>query len=501
MEEIIDQIPELNSTSDSTETSQPLALTDHCQNVVSTTVTHAEIEQISFLDIKNTLDQISGQIQPSIEDDQSPLVTIAESDTPVPKERQEEEIIMSDKEEETVTSVQEIKESTIVLDEQQSFVSDENIKPLEEIEATTTVNELVIDVNETEKTELFLVEHKQIDLSLESQPLMTTNDRSEQVSNESIEQYINQLIADEQTTNYSMKIEQIQPVPVVNEDVSQAPTPIENQFIELPSNEPSSKKEVEPNSIIIIENSFPSNDEKSQGITAKEVEKPMVMESHPPVVSNQYRNGTTRTNSKKSATNTKRSIPTASSQPENSHPSVFKEQQTSSTIVVEPLQPHPAAAERPTTAKPSKYSDIVRKSTPQANSKSRQGGISMQRAEQSTLSTFKAPIVSNEKSKQSHVTAEEIQQVTLTSTIEEPEPAQVSLDKQDQFTGNLEEPSTSMHSTEEETKKSPGKNKKSRRSNAKKNKGKTSPIKTENPPQPSSTIIVEQPISNVATSP
>lgn len=518
-EEIIEKVPELNSTLHSIETSQPLVLIDHCQNVVSTTVTDAKIEQISLPDSQHAFDHISEQTivqshdEQIYEYDQSPWVTITESDTCVPEERQEEEIIVSDKE----TSVQEIKESAIDFDEQQSFVSDESMKPLEEITSTTTVNELVIDVNETENiTELFPVEHKQIDLSLETQPLMTTDDKSKQVSNEPVEQNINQVIDDEQSTEQTKEIQQ---VPVTIDDVTHGPTPIEigeksieNQFIELLSNESPIEKEALPDPIIIvIENSCLVEHKKleectpSQDVIVKEVKKPTIIEAHPPIASNQYTNGVTKINSKKSAnTNNKRSVPKASVQPENPRSSVFKEQQTSSIIVVEPFEPPPVPTERATIPKPSKYSDVVRKPTPKANNKSRQGGLSMQRAEQSPLSTFKAtssPIVSNEKLKQSHVTAGQIPQVTLMSTIEEPEPAQVSLDKQDQFIGNLEEPSTSTQSTEEETKKSPGKSKKSRRSNAKKNKGKTSPIKTENKPaQPTSTIIVEQPISNIATS-
>ena len=457
------------------------------------------------------------------ENDQIPVTTTVELEQNVALDRSSDQLVpeglQEENSKETVTFTQEVEQTIIAVDEQRSLPSDENTEISAE---TTSVNTFGIDVNDTEESMIFPIEHEQINSFSHNILSMSADDnRFEQVTSEVVveKKSVPCIVELEHTEKLLGENEDSNQVFILAEEVERSS--VENPSPELPSNAALSTKETEPSSIIIVENNPMLTDGKSEEFTieessrntisneettivatsssiVKQVEEPVALESQRPVASNESSDRISAT-MKKSTINTKIPVSTASSQSAKSHSPVFNAQGTSSLVTVEP--PPPMAAARATIPKPIKYSEIVRKPTPpKAPTKPRQEAVPLQRAraEPSTVTTPKtisSSIMSSEKSKQSHVTAEKrIEQVSLTSAIQESVQPQVSLDEQDRFTTNLEEPSASMQSNkEDEAKKSPEKTKKSRRSNAKKNKAKISL------PQPSPTIIVEEPIFDIST--
>ena len=450
-----------------------------------------ETEQINEKNIENQLDQISER-----------------SDNEEDEESTDEYDILE--------PVKEIEQLIATIEEQkQILLSNEKIQPLEQTELTIIDNKVSVDINGTDEVspqaiigttvekDMFTIEHKIFEEQLENQSSIISNEENEQnginsTSNGELEQ---------------PKIESKEIQQSTELDQSSIPTKKVEQFIENNSSESSSSnivsdKKPKESIITIIQNDPIAENGKSEQspvassmTTGKKLEKPAIIESQHPIVSNGHNKKSTGANKKAPGT-VKNSLPmasssfqetryaAASSEPPIRSTMVVKEPEQRKIVLERPVQIATAPAAITTTTRNNKYSEIVSNQTSKSNNKSLQGAAPSKKHEQSTVSEKKA--VTNEKLTPAAVTAEEIEQVPLTNRNKESEQQpKVSLEKTDQSTIVVQEPPSSAISNED-TKKSTSKNKKSRRSKGKKGKANNSSIKTETSSQQPIVNMIEE---------
>ncbi|CAF3004719.1 unnamed protein product [Rotaria sp. Silwood2] len=235
------------------------------------------------------------------------------------------------------------------------------------------------------------------------------------------------------------------------------------------------------------EKTFIEND--SSIITNNKLEKPTVIELPQPIKLNEDIRQSTNEN-QEFIDNTEDLIQAVLSYQENQYCATSNEQLIPSKIIANQPEQHTSPANQPiltkaTTIKGTSYSDVVSRQLPKATNQPIKAPSSFKKQEHSIESKKKiiSPIVTMENPKKSNKTADETEQILLTSTIKESEQSEVLLGKQKQSTTINEIAHDTSIISNEECQISLTKSNKSRRSNAKRRKSKKSSVTMENSPQ------------------